>query len=110
MPGEYPAYISQTSSLYKVFRSVILTLKVAVPAGSWINQPHKSMKERKHNYVVGYVGEKQCAYGKERKDGISFVDLLTLDQANSRIKKLASPEADRAIYKLVPVKVIKGKP
>jgi hypothetical protein len=67
------------------------------------------MKSRKNNYVVGYMGERQCAYGKDRNGRADWVDLLTFNQAKGRIKKLASPEASRAIYKLVPVEVIKGK-
>ncbi|HYX72380.1 MAG TPA: hypothetical protein VE732_06390 [Nitrososphaera sp.] len=68
------------------------------------------MKERKHNYVIGYVGEQQCAYGKANtNDCFNFIDLLTFNQAKSMVKKLSSPEADRAIYKLIPVEVTKGK-
>jgi hypothetical protein len=65
------------------------------------------MKPRKHNYVVGFVGENQVAYGKDRDGHADYIELLTLNQAKSGIKKLA--DTPRAIFKLVPVEVINGK-
>lgn len=59
---------------------------------------------RKHNYLVGYVGENQIAYGKN----MEFVELLTAHQARSHLKQLFS-DHPKTIYKLVPVKLIKGK-
>ena len=59
---------------------------------------------RKYNYIVGFNGENQAAYGQ----GGSTV-LLTLAQAKREIKTLIKPnysQSKRIIYKLVEVKTI----
>lgn len=62
---------------------------------------------RKHNYVVGFLGDRQCVYGKFDKDERSWVDLLTLSQAKKRINDLSSsPRSKRAIYELKLLRVI----
>lgn len=67
------------------------------------------MKPRKHNYVVGYVGENQVAYGKDKEGLATWVELMTFKQAHSRVKKLSSTEVSRAVFKLVSVEVTKSK-
>lgn len=65
---------------------------------------------RKHNYVVGYEGEGQCAYGKKVDFKYDFIDLLTLKQAQKLTKKIVCLHRDgrkirkSVIYKLVEVK------
>ena len=62
---------------------------------------------RKHNYVVGFNGEGQCAYGKDTPH--ESIDLMSIFQAKRAVKKLfkstrAHPK--RTIFKLVPVETI----
>ena len=66
---------------------------------------------RKHKYLVGYTGENQCLYDFKETDihSRTWVNPLTIFQANQFIKKLASDDAEKAIYELVPIKIIKGK-
>lgn len=65
---------------------------------------------RRHNYVVGYGGEGQVAYGKRLKDRNDFIDLLTLKQAQKLKKKIVclcqnGEKINKSIiYKLVEVK------
>ena len=63
-------------------------------------------KQLKHQYVVGYHGEKQCVYGPNDKDSSTrYIDRLTLSQARRELKRLSSGTPhQRTIYKLVPVK------
>lgn len=46
-------------------------------------------EERKHNYIVGYLGENQCIYGNagalKNKD---WIDPMTLFQAKQYVKKI----------------------
>jgi hypothetical protein len=66
------------------------------------------MAERKHNYVVGYPGDRQVAYGWRHfaKGAMMRLDdwcePMTLLQAKRYVKKLRNPSG--AIYKLVRVK------
>ncbi len=62
------------------------------------------MKKRKHNYLIGYEGEGQVAYGKIEADKLSWVYLLTLTQAKRQLKHLISPDVKKAVYKLVKVR------
>lgn len=57
---------------------------------------------RKHNYIVGFEGERGCAYGKG-----SFVQPMTILQAIRELKTLSGTE--KAIYKLVKVDPKKEK-
>lgn len=64
---------------------------------------------RKRNYVVGYTGEGQCAYGKRGiVDGCGWVNLLTLKQAQTLSKEIVSLGGKKitksVVYKLVEVK------
>lgn len=62
---------------------------------------------RKHNYVVGFVGERQCIYGKIDNDSRSWIDPLTLFQAKGRVKHLYRTRGlKRAIYEIKLLKVI----
>jgi hypothetical protein len=68
------------------------------------------MKERKHNYVVGFVGEKQVVYGKDRKTELhlnpgsfQWAEPMTLLQARRALKSLVGSGSKVAIYKLIPV-------
>lgn len=57
---------------------------------------------RKHNYVVGFEGERECAYGKD-----SFVHPMTILQAVRELKALSGTK--KAVYKLVKVDPKKEK-
>ena len=66
---------------------------------------------RKHNYVVGFEGEGNVAYGKDREESkyrvSGWTHLLTLFQAKQQVKKLSKPNrGKRYIYKLVKVESI----
>ena len=67
---------------------------------------------RKHNYVVGFIGENQCVYGKDihddrlKDDIASYVAPLTIHQAIRQLKTLTGR---KAIYKLVKVEPKKEK-
>ena len=69
---------------------------------------------RKHNYVIGFSGEKQVAYGKKVSGEVydrtnSYVELLTRKEAEKEIKTLLKPsylKAKRFIYKLVEIYTI----
>lgn len=66
-------------------------------------------KTRKHNYVVGYTTEGNVVYGRVIGGCNQYVNLLTLYQANTDMKKLNPCGRDyAAIFKLVPVKIVKG--
>ena len=60
---------------------------------------------RKHNYVVGYEGERQCVYD----DGYSYVNLLTLKQAQKLAKKIVTKYPDGKIDKSVVYKLVRVK-
>lgn len=63
---------------------------------------------RKHNYAVGYRGERQCIYGKtgmsSNKCTDPYIDPLTLNQAKKLSKKIRSNWNKSIVYKLVEVK------
>ncbi len=62
------------------------------------------MRHRKHNYVVGFGGENQCAYGKDTDGVYDYVDLLTKAEAEEKTKTLEpSKPSNRYVFKLVPV-------
>lgn len=55
----------------------------------------------KHEYVVGFVGDIQCVYGKDATPP-QYIEKLTLHQAKKRLKQMVYGR--KTIYKLVPVK------
>lgn len=58
----------------------------------------------KHKYLVGYVGDKQCVYGKDNKEhGVSWVDPMTLAQAHYLAAKHMQKTHAVRIYKIVPL-------
>lgn len=61
-------------------------------------------KRTKRIYLVGYDGDHQTLYGKDINEfgKAGYVDPLTLQQANQKLKELA--DDGRAIYKIVRVK------
>ena len=69
--------------------------------------------KRRDEFVVGYVGAKQCVYGRNDSEGRGrWTDPLTARQALHGIRKLVSYEDDAGtrlspttIYRLVPVSV-----
>ena len=62
---------------------------------------------RKHNYAVGFAGNQQVVYGKDEESKASWIEPLTLKQAQKRVKVLSQARyAKRTIYKLVPVTTI----
>ena len=66
------------------------------------------MKDKnKHKYLVGYVGEHQCVYGKDFGNNLkktSYTQPLTLYQAKLIMKKLSKVcTSPKRIYKLVEV-------
>jgi len=63
------------------------------------------MKERKHNYLVGCVGEGEVAYGKDNSAMSDWVELMTLHQAKRKLKQFHPTFGQKVtIYKLVPVR------
>lgn len=68
------------------------------------------MRHRKHNYVVGFSGENQIAYGQDIEDPrytekvASYTELMTKGEAEEVAKRLASVgNSKRYVFKLVPV-------
>jgi len=67
------------------------------------------MRHRKQNYVVGFGGANQCAYGCDAQDlhknqVASFVDLMTKGEAEIAAKQLSPAlPTRRYVFKLVPV-------
>ena len=64
---------------------------------------------RKHNYVIGYEGERQCIYGKDKDNKSEFCDPMTLFQAKQSVKKTFcffnnGYLRKTCVYKLVKVK------
>lgn len=57
---------------------------------------------RKHNYVIGYPGESEKAWGKDFHGDPRAAELLTFVQAKKELGSLV-PNYPRIIYKLVPV-------
>ncbi len=70
------------------------------------------MKDRKHNYVVGFEGESQVVYGKDvsseqfKNDIASYTAPMTILQA---IRQLGTLNGKKAVYKLVKVDPKKEK-
>lgn len=64
-------------------------------------------KERKHNYLVGYLGEGACIYGKvdgrRIREDFTIANPMTLYQANSMLKDFHNFPI--AIFKLVPLAI-----
>jgi len=71
------------------------------------------MKMRKHNYVVGFVGDNQAIYGKDqhsnkfKNDIAAYVSPMTILQAIQQLKTLTGKK--KVIYKLVEVDQQKEK-
>lgn len=63
---------------------------------------------RERNYVIGYEGNGQCAYGNGSFDSRKWVDLFTLKEAKKEAKKLVTQTGNKTIrgvvYKLVKVR------
>ena len=69
----------------------------------------------KERYLIGYKGDRQCVFGLGY-DGRKINDLKRADtfsslkNAEKSVKKnLYSKKATKIIYKLIPVKIIKGE-
>ena len=62
---------------------------------------------RKHNYVVGFSGENQCIYGKDKNNQADYISPMTILQAIRELKSLAGD--NKAIYKLVKIVPTKEK-
>ncbi len=63
------------------------------------------MKERKHNYLVGYVGEGQCVYGRLFEGEFHWAQPMTLAQSKRLLRGLhPTPKQKTTVYKLVPIK------
>ncbi len=58
---------------------------------------------KKNKYMVGYDSDRQTVYGGDGE----YADAMTLKQAEKRLGELWSTKFQRAIYKLVSVKVLK---
>ena len=60
---------------------------------------------KKKIFVVGYDGDHQCVYGKDKLDGYTkvadYCQPMTAFDAKRKLKDLISPEG--VIYRLVPV-------
>lgn len=65
-------------------------------------------KQRKHNFVIGYIEEGNVVYGKDNDDNTySFTTPLTLFQAERNAKKMSNKDA--VIFKLVALKTRFGR-
>ena len=63
---------------------------------------------RKYNYVIGYKGEGQCIYGKDKNKLSMFCDPMTLFQAKQSAKRTftltSRGKTKTFVYKLIKVK------
>jgi hypothetical protein len=67
----------------------------------------KPQKEtRKRNYLVGYRGERQVAYGKSKNGRVDWAEPMTLNQAR-KYAKSQMMNTKCFIYELVPVEEVK---
>ncbi len=71
------------------------------------------MKDKdKHKYLVGFIGEMQCVYGKDEKDSrftndiASYTKPMTIRQAVRQLNTLAG---EKTIYELKPVSTTKAR-
>lgn len=64
----------------------------------------------KHKYLVGWQGDIQCVYGRSRKDGLNFVDPLTLQQMKRLLKVFRAQRGTLVVYELKPYARLKVKP
>ncbi len=55
---------------------------------------------RKDNYIIGYEGEGQCIYGKDKDNLSQFCELMTFFQANQMAKRTCSYNNGRKIKQL----------
>ena len=66
----------------------------------------------KHKYLVGFIGDQHCVYGKDVKDCrfindvASFTKPMTIRQAVRQLKTLAGT---KTIYELKPVSTTKAR-
>lgn len=66
----------------------------------------------KHKYLVGFIGDKQCVYGKDVKDSrftndiASYTKPMTIRQAVRQLKTLTGT---KTIYELKPVSTTKAR-
>jgi hypothetical protein len=62
---------------------------------------------RKHNYVIGYRGNNQVAYGKNIAGKDTYVELLTLFQAKRMSKNTftirGNNKVPTVVYKLIEI-------
>ncbi|MDD4888419.1 MAG: hypothetical protein PHU85_00685 [Phycisphaerae bacterium] len=65
----------------------------------------KHTKKAPHQFLVGYVGDGHCVYGRDGRKllGLTiFTDKLTLSQARRQLRNLYF-DRPKTIFKLVPV-------
>lgn len=68
---------------------------------------------RKHNYVVGYLGEGNVAYSKDNGINASFIELLTFKEAKKEALNMVTRNGNHVskakVFKLVPVYPLKKR-
>ncbi len=62
---------------------------------------------RNHNYIIGFSGERQCVYGKDKDNQADYISPMTILQAIRALKSLTGD--NKTIYKLVEVNPAKEK-
>lgn len=66
------------------------------------------MKDKtKHKYLVGFIGDNQCVYGKDTNSAFSYTHPMTLLQAKRQLKELSGK---KTVYELKPVQVQPPQP
>jgi len=69
---------------------------------------YKKESNRKHRFLVGYVGDGNVFYDmREEEFSRHYVMPLTFLQAKRALKKLESKDAKVAIYEVVPKIIVK---
>jgi hypothetical protein len=68
---------------------------------------YRKERQRKHRYLVGFVGEGNVFYDMRRHQqiGRAYVEPLTLVQAKRALKELDRESGKHAIYEVVPVAI-----
>lgn len=60
-----------------------------------------SKGKTKHKYLVGFMGDKNCVYGKDVDSLASYTQPLTLLQARRQLAQLS--DGEKTIYELKPI-------
>lgn len=80
----------------------------------WLERTVRMAKKdkEKHKYLVGFIGDRQCVYGKDKKDSrfanpvASYTQPMTIRQAVRQLKILTGR---KTIYELKPISTTKAR-